>query len=125
MALDAGRQIPVGMVFYVRNSQTGRIAAFYPSPAGATESGLALETWEDMVQAHPVLETLEPDVEALLISRSRDGATQSWIVPVDACYELVGRIRRHWQGFDGGEDARREIDGFFAGLSEREAGSAA
>jgi hypothetical protein len=125
LAVDPGRQMPVGMVFYVRNSETGRVAAFYPSPAGATESGLAAEMWEEMVQAHPVLGTLEADVEALLISRGRDGATQSWMVPVDACYELVGRIRRNWKGFDGGEDARREIDGFFAELSEREAGSAA
>jgi hypothetical protein len=41
---------------------------------------------------------------------------------VDACYELVGRIRRHWTGFEGGEEAWLEIDAFFAGLPAREAG---
>ena len=28
-----------------------------------------------------------------------------YIVPIDACYEFVGRIRRCWKGFDGGEEA--------------------
>ncbi len=37
-------------------------------------------------------------------------------MPIDACYELVGRIRRRWRGFEGGEEAWREIEGFFAGL---------
>jgi hypothetical protein len=68
-----------------------------------------------MVQATPELATLEPEVEALLVSRR-----ESWIVPVDACYELVGRIKRTWRGFDGGSEAWREIDGFFAGLAQLE-----
>jgi hypothetical protein len=111
--------IPVGILFLLRHSSRRRVVAFYPSPAGATESGLALETWDDMVAANPVLGTIEPDIEALLICRRRD-SIESWIVPVDACYELVGRIRRHWKGFDGGAEAWREIDEFFAGLRERE-----
>jgi hypothetical protein len=111
-----GLQIPVGIVFFLRNSATGRVLAFYPSPAGATESGLPLEVWDEIVEANPVLASLEPDVEALLIAQ-RSG--QAWIVPVDACYELVGRIRRHWRGFEGGEEAWLEIDAFFAGLPVR------
>ena len=63
----------------------------------------------------------DADVEALLISRRRGRTeTECWIVPVDACYELVGRIRRHWRGFEGGEEAWVEIDAFFAGLGARE-----
>jgi hypothetical protein len=111
--------IPVGILFLLRNSSSGRVTAFYPSPAGATESGLPLETWDEMVNANPVLGTIEPDIEALLICRRHD-CMQAWIVPVDACYELVGRIRRQWKGFDGGAEAWREIDEFFAGLRERE-----
>ena len=76
LAMD-GLQIPVGMVFYLRNSQIGRCRRFIPVPPGRRNRGLPVETWDEMVQANPVLATLEPDVEALLISRPRDGATQS------------------------------------------------
>ena len=93
--------IPVGILFLLRYPNRGRVVAFYPSPAGATESGLPLETWDEMVAANPVLDTIAPDIEALLICRRHEGM-EAWIVPVDTCYELVGRIRRHWQGFDGG-----------------------
>jgi hypothetical protein len=115
--------IPVGVVFFLRHSGSQRVQAFYPSPAGATESGLPIETWDEMASTNPALATIEEDVEALLIARrrGRDG-TEVWIVPVDACYELVGRIRRHWKGFEGGEEAWRKIDDFFAALAEREAG---
>src|SRR5262249_8847557 len=92
-----GLQIPVGIAFFLHNSARGRTLAFYPSPAGATESGLPLEMWEEMVSANPILGTLEPDVESVLIARRRGRPDiECWIVPVDACYELVGRIRRHW-----------------------------
>ena len=53
------------------NSALDRVAAFYPGPAGATESELALDRWADVVAANPVLETLEPDVEALLVASAR------------------------------------------------------
>jgi hypothetical protein len=111
-------QIPVGVAFFFFNSSLQRVAAFYPSPAGATESLLPLDTWTDIVAAHPCLPELAPDVEALLVRRSRD-RTESFIVPIDACYELVGHLRRHWRGFDGGPEARQQIDRFFARLRER------
>jgi hypothetical protein len=111
-------QIPVGIAFVFYNSALGRAVAFYPSPAGATESLLSLETWEQVVRQHPVLATLAPDVEALLVQRTGD-AFACYVAPIDACYELVGRIRRTWKGFDGGEEARAAIDGFFAALDSR------
>jgi hypothetical protein len=108
--------IPVGVAFFVRHAGH-RVSAFYPSPAGATQSGLALEAWEELLAACPELATLEPEVEALLVCRRRD-RSQAWIVPLDSCYELVGRLRRHWRGFEGGEEAWREIDAFFASLDD-------
>ena len=35
-------------------------------------------------------------------------------MPIDACYELVGRLRALWRGFDGGQEAHDAIDAFFA-----------
>jgi len=112
-------QIPVGIAFFFFNSVLARVSAFYPSPAGATESLLPLDAWQDIADANPLLRTLEPDVEALLLYRRRDRPFESFLVPIDACYELTGHVRRHWKGFDGGADAWREIDAFFARLRAR------
>jgi hypothetical protein len=108
-------QIPVGLAFLFRHSNQDRMVAFYPGPAGATESELALPAWERLVTDHPELATMRPDVEALLARRGRD----AFLVPIDACYELTGRLRTVWRGFDGGQEAHEAIDGFFARLAER------
>ena len=120
-------QIPIGLAFFFRNGTTGRTIAFYPSPAGATESELPLEAWEEITHEVPVLATLAADVEALLVRRQSsapDGheggrRVDALIVPIDACYELVGRIRRSWRGFHGGDEVWREIDDFFERATAR------
>ena len=113
-----GLQIPVSVAFFFVNSVMDRVAAFYPSPAGATESLLSLESWGQIIEANPVVGEMEPDVEALLVRRTAE-RSESYLVPIDACYELVGLLRTRWRGFDGGQDAHEAIDGFFAGLAER------
>lgn len=112
-ALWDALQVPVGMAFFFFNSTLGRIVAQYPSPAGATESLLDLSAWEAVAEASPLARELVPDVEALIVHRSRE-SNESYLVPIDVCYELVGRIRMHWTGFDGGEEARQDITDFFA-----------
>jgi hypothetical protein len=107
-------QIPVSVAFFFMNSALDRVAAFYPGPAGATESLLPLETWREVVAANPELGTLEPDVEAFLVRADRDlGGAECFIVPIDACYDLVGQLRLLWRGFDGGRAARDALDAFF------------
>ena len=94
-------RLPVDMAFFFRSSaRPGRVQAFYPSPMGPTESLLGLEAWAALEAANPVLATLAPDVEALLVNRAR-GARGHWIVPIDECYALVGLIRTRWRGFTG------------------------
>jgi hypothetical protein len=112
-------QIPVSIAFFFLNSSLGRVAAFYPGPAGATESELPLETWAEVVGANPALETMQPDVEAFLVRAQRDrSGTECFVVPIDRCYELVGRLRRTWRGFDGGKEAHDAIDEFFEHIRE-------
>jgi Family of unknown function (DUF5947) len=106
-------QIPVGVAFFLMNSALGRMAAFYPGPAGATESELPLETWQEMAADNPLLAEMEPDVEGFLVRCHRRGETECFVVPIDACYELVGLMRQLWRGFDGGRDAQQAIDTFF------------
>jgi hypothetical protein len=110
--------IPVAMAFFFANSKLGETVAFYPSPAGATESLLPLEAWSDLLAAIPNLGELESDVEALLVHRQEDGF-EFFVVPIDACYQLVGLVRTYWKGFDGGEEAWTAINKFFAELRER------
>jgi hypothetical protein len=112
-------RIPVDMAFFFHSTQAERVSAFYPSPAGPTESLLELEAWTELEQANPVLSQLEPDVEALLVSRART-MREHWLVPIDDCYELVGLIRTRWRGFGGGEEVWDAIDNFFGDLPTRE-----
>jgi hypothetical protein len=108
-------EIPVGLAFFFHNSVLGKTIAFYPGPAGVTESELSLESWDTVLEANPRLRLLEPDVEALLIrapERKRTGF-DCHLVPIDACYELAGRLRMVWRGFDGGQDAHAQLEDFF------------
>ena len=121
--------IPIHLSFLFSNSDTGKLTAFCPGPAGATESELALDAWTDVVRAHPVLARLAPDVEALLVRQesARPGPVPprpdpegiAVIVPIDFCYELVGSVRRLWQGVCGGDAAWREVDAAIAYALER------
>jgi hypothetical protein len=106
-------QIPVGLAFFLRSSRSGETHAFYPSPAGATESTLNLAAWDQLTVAYPLLAAAEADVEAILICRTEAGV-EYFLVPIDACYELAGRMRLYWRGFDGGTQAREAIAGFLA-----------
>jgi hypothetical protein len=115
-------QVPVGMAFFLHNSVRAAVVACYPSPAGATESELPLAAWADGVGASALAAQLQPDVEALLVRHrdaGRGGVSEALLVPIDACYRLVGLVRRHWKGFDGGAEAWAAIDAFFAELRER------
>jgi hypothetical protein len=118
-------EIPVGLAFFFVNSVLGRTVAFYPGPAGATESELPLGAWDRIVHANPAFGLLRPDVEALIVrvpdrnSGDGSGAAVSYLVPIDRCYELVGSLRRAWRGFDGGQEARVLLDAFFADLDTR------
>jgi hypothetical protein len=116
-AIDA-LDIPIGVAFFFRSSASGKMTAFYPSPAGATESELPLDSWEALASAAPLLATMSADVEALLIRRN--GAdVLALIVPIDVCYELVGVIRVVWRGLQGGDELWPRVDEFFARVVER------
>lgn len=113
-----GLRIPVDMAFFFSSSAVGRVAAFYPGPMGATESLLELADWAEIEAQNPVLASMEPDVEALLVNRAA-GARDHWLVPVDQAYALVGLFRTSWRGLAGGEEVWAEIARFFDGLRDR------
>ena len=114
-ALWAEFRIPIGLAFLFRSSLDGRIAAAYPSPAGATESELDLAAWGELVAANPILETLEADVEALIVDRLAD-PPQYLLAPIDRCYALVGLVKLRWEGINGGTNLRGAIAGYLDAL---------
>ena len=110
--------LPINLAFFRYSQQAARAAAFYPSPAGAVESSPPSEAWETLVAANPVLEQLQPDVEALLANRV--GAAQQWfLTPIDECYKLVGIIRENWRGLGGGPQVWAQVEAFFRGLQQK------
>jgi hypothetical protein len=114
----AAFRIPIGLAFFMRSTVTDSVVAFYPSPAGATESELSLEAWDALVQSNPVLEQLESDAEALVVNRMSAPA-QYAIVPIDQCYGLVGLIKSRWEGISGGSAIEQAVPEFFAALRAR------
>jgi hypothetical protein len=111
-------EIPVKIAFFFHNSSLGKIAAFYPSPGGATESLLPPDAWARFMEGNHLFGALTPDVEAV-IARGVEGGFECLLVPIDAAYELVGLVRLHWKGFHGGAEAHAAIDAFFASLRAR------
>jgi hypothetical protein len=127
-----GLQLPINLAFFLHSTPhpqplspegrgvggEGRVVAFYPSPAGATEALPPPDAWQTLVEDNPGLRDLEPDVEALLVNRL--GSTpEHYRVGVDQCYALVGLVRTHWRGLSGGPAVWAEIERFFKGLRER------
>ena len=115
--------IPINLAFFFRSSIEGRTIALYPSPAGAVESQLPLDTWTAIVESNAVLGQLQSDIEALLVSRINRPemmhSAQYYIAPIDECYRLVGLIRANWKGLSGGAEVWTEIGRFFADLRAR------
>lgn len=107
-----GFALPINLVFFFFSTAAQKMVALYPSPAGATESLLPLESWEQLVACNPPLARMQPDVEALLVNRVGDSRWH-FIAPIDRCYALVGLIRRHWRGLSGGDAVWEKIAAFF------------
>ncbi|MBV8637824.1 MAG: hypothetical protein JO322_07035 [Candidatus Eremiobacteraeota bacterium] len=110
--------IPIGLAFFFENSKTQRVVAFYPGPAGATESELPLEAWSELRAREPQIALMQPDVEAVLVYRLHGYRARAFLVPIDVCYELVGLVRSQWTGISGGDEVHETIDRFFERISE-------
>jgi hypothetical protein len=115
--------IPINMAFFFRSSTEDRMVTLYPSPAGAVESQLRLDAWDEIMQQNRVLRNLRPDIEALLVNRVGHAHELSraeyYIAPIDECYRLVGLIRANWKGLSGGAEVWGEIGRFFSDLRSR------
>jgi hypothetical protein len=114
----AGLDVPVTTAFFFAHSGLGRVVACYPSPAGATESLLDLDSWERLRVAHPLLAAPAADVEAIYVTPLAS-RLEAFLVPIDACYHLVGEVRLRWRGLDGGDGVRHALSAFAEDLRTR------
>lgn len=115
--------LPINLAFFVRNAE-GKMVALYPSPGGVIESAIALDSWDERVAGFPALQKMEPEVEALLVSRL-PGQPAYFIAPIDKCYQLAGIIRTKWRGLSGGAEVWPAIHTFFNELQEQAVGTGA
>jgi Family of unknown function (DUF5947) len=110
--------IPINMAYFCKSSTSDAPKVFYPSPGGATESLIHIESWQDIVVKNAQLQAMEPEVEALLVNRVTK-PHEYYIAPIDECYKLVGIIRTKWHGFSGGTEVWQSIGNFFTALKSR------
>lgn len=111
--------IPIGLAFFFENGESGQLSGFYPSAAGATECLLPLDAWQEIQRREPLTATMQPDVEGVLVYRPRDGEARAYLVPINACYELVGLVRAKWSGITGGDEVHQAVEDFFDGIEQR------
>jgi hypothetical protein len=114
----ASFQIPIGLAFFMVSTVSDGVIALYPSPAGATECELDLESWQRLVAENPVLADLEADAEALIVNRMAD-EPKHVIAPIDVAYQLVGVVKTSWEGISGGSATEEAVARYFEGLRER------
>ncbi len=112
--------LPINLAFFMRQPDGGT-RAMYPSPAGAMESLIHLPAWDALCAGTQALATVEPEVEALLANRIAENSMY-FIVPIDACYRLIGLIRTNWRGLSGGGEVWQAIGNFFSSLEQRATG---
>lgn len=112
-----GLGLPINLAFFYRHGDAEHVTAVYPGPAGGIEAQPSLDAWSDLAAANIELQTMSPDVEALLVNRL--GAARDYFhVSIDVCFQLVGTIRLHWRGLSGDAEVWKRVAQAFRDLRE-------
>ena len=114
-------QIPVSVAFFFLNSSLGQSGGLLP---GAGRRHRVRAPARHLGRGHrgqpPTRERCSPTSRrSWSAARPEQGGAECYIVPIDACYELVGHLRTLWRGFDGGKEANAKLDAFFDDVRAR------
>ena len=113
-------QIPVSVAFFFLNSSIDRVAAFYPGPPAQRNHSCRWTRGTSSRWRTPSWPRSSRTSRRSWCGPTRGApSTECFLVPIDACYELVGRLRTLWRGFDGGREANEALEEFFAGIRAR------
>jgi hypothetical protein len=111
--------LPAKLAFCYWSSLENGAIALYPTSSGAVESRLSDRPWLDIVAGNSALREMTADVEGLLVHRAQTPGHPRpayVVVPIDACYRLIGVIRAYWRGETGGDEFWPQIDAFMTRL---------
>jgi hypothetical protein len=108
-------RIPVALAFLVHRSLHDEYVAYYPSPNGPLVEELTRDQWADMMGGEHLLESLQSDVEALLVD-ARGVTPAGYIVPITTYFDFDRRLGDDWRGYDGGLQAAGVVDAFVMSL---------
>ena len=97
--------VPVRLVFLGPSRVHDCTFAVYPNAAGATEARLPFDSWNTLVDSHPSLARIEPDVEGLFVS-ALGTESDSYHLSVDVCHRIIGVLRSR----PSGGAVRREVE---------------
>ena len=90
--------VPVRLVFLVPSVVHERVFALYPNAIGFTEGVIPKLAWRALVNAYPMLERIEPEVQGLLVDGLSDRC-QCYQLSIDTCHRVVRLIRgKHGRG---------------------------
>ena len=107
--------LPIALAFVARwSAAEGAAVATSPSPLGVVDHPVRPDQLEALAAAHPAVGALRPDVEALLVHRGPP--LRAFVVPIDRCFALAGRLRAAWSGLGGGPRAAAEVRAFLDAL---------
>jgi hypothetical protein len=105
--------VPVGLAFFSLRGPAFAVVASLPGRAGVVETAIPNELWWDLAEEHPALRVLVPEVEALLVRRTRD-RREYFHASIDVCFRLAGLLRSGDGPLSGPEPSF--VDDFFAEL---------
>lgn len=124
---------PSGLAILVRDAHDRILAIQHisiESPSGdsaedsgapaATERRVPPDLWRSLVDAHPSLRALQPEVEALLIHRLGP-EPECFLVPRAEANRLAALLQQNWRGLSGGIDLWRAVARFFDDVRRRSA----